>query len=460
MPDMIPVANTVTPPNPQQSLGNLSSILGIRQQQQALQTGQYLQQSAQASAQQDQQKNRELQALSQFTINASKDPTYQNPDGSLNVQKFQQGANAVAPTYGQAYIGQATSNASQSIANRSALLGLTNEQRQTAGQIFGSLAADPTANHEKFLDAVEQAREVSNDPGYQRSVDAMLLHAPQTAGMPDAQVSQTFRQFARNAANATAAPDAGLSAPGPTTLVQGPSGQTPMNLNSASPTYGAVGKDVGLSLPQQIAFQAAGARASASGTGAAGIDTDRANMVSANIQPSNAGIQLSQSIDDLADQVYSGKVTDAISKAAAALGISPGTYARQLLKKDLGQLQTIATKSAPSDEARTTILSGYPEATSDPQTIHTAMDYLRGSLRQNVNRGQLLNSYQKQHPDNSGFQHADDALTSSMDPLMTEYKSLPAGAARQGFIRRNFKSAQEAQGFVDKVNGASHALGQ
>ena len=49
-----------------------------------------------------------------------------------------------------------------------------------------------------------------------------------------------------------------------------------------------------------------------------------------------------------------------------------------------------------------TILSGYPEATSTPETIHRAMDYIRGSFRQQLARGKLLNDYQKKHPDLSG----------------------------------------------------------
>src|SRR5581483_2970597 len=53
MPDMTPVANTIIPPNPQQGMNTLSGILGLQQQRQALQTGQYLQKSAAARAQSD-----------------------------------------------------------------------------------------------------------------------------------------------------------------------------------------------------------------------------------------------------------------------------------------------------------------------------------------------------------------------------------------------------------------------
>ena len=51
MPELTPVGTMVQPPNVGQALGNLSSIYGIQQQRQNLQTGQYTQDIAQAAAQ-------------------------------------------------------------------------------------------------------------------------------------------------------------------------------------------------------------------------------------------------------------------------------------------------------------------------------------------------------------------------------------------------------------------------
>jgi hypothetical protein len=251
MPDMIqPVGALVQPPNPNQGLSQLSSILGIRQAQQNLQTGAINQQAAQANAQQDQQKNQELQSLSSFTKSATTDPAYHNPDGSLNVQKFQTDASAAAPTYGQAYIGQATSNANASIDNRKALLSLSNEQRATAGQIFGGLAANPKATPQDLQEAVDQARNLSDDPGWHKAMDRVLFSHPNTANMPDAQASQTVRQFARGVALQTGAKNAGQSDPN-VSLVQTKAGQTPTNLNPQSPAgTGPVGSAI--PLPPQL----------------------------------------------------------------------------------------------------------------------------------------------------------------------------------------------------------------
>jgi hypothetical protein len=189
---------------------------------------------------------------------------------------------------------------------------------------------------------------------------------------------------------------------------------------------------------------------------AAGSDFDRANQVSAAVAPAKQTVQLSQQVDDLADQVHSGKFADAISKAAAAAGMTSDTYARQLLKKDLGKIQASATAAAPSDKRSETILSGFPDATSDTRTIHTAMDYTRGVARQDLARGELLNSVKAKDASLRGFQHADDVLTSTTDPLMHEFNALPKGAARQEFYKRNFSTRAQAEEFTNKLKGLGH----
>lgn len=459
-----PVATSVDV-DPSKSIGMLNGILNLKRGQQALQTGVYQQQGAQAEAQQAQQKNQELQQLAQFTQRASKDPTYHNSDGSLNVEKFQADASAAAPTYGQAYIGQATSNANASIDNRKALLGLSNEQRKTAGQLFGSLAAKPDATLQDLQDTADQARGLSDDPGWQKAVDRMLVSHPSTSGMPDAQASQTVRQFARGVAMQTGATNADQSSPA-VSMVQGPNGLVPTNVNPQAPGgVGQVGpvQQQGLAPTEKPAYKQAASAAAATGssraTGVAGSDIERANQISGNIKAATTGIQTTQQIDDLAEQVTSGKFASWVSKQAASAGLSTATYARQVLQKDLGQLKTQLTSGAPSDSRAATILSGTPEDTSDPQTIHTAMDYVRGNFRQNLAQGQNLSAYRAKHPDLSGFQGADDAFTSGGGPLVHEFLSLKGKDQQAAFYRRNFSSPQEALKFRDQTRAAAHTLG-
>lgn len=453
-----PVGTTVNPVG--QGMQTLSDVMGFKQKQQALQTGQYTQQSAQANAQQDQQKNQELQSLAQFTKSATQDPKYHNPDGSLNVQKFQTDASAVAPTYGQDYIGKATLNANAGIDNRKALLGLSEDQRKSMGSYFNSVASNPNATVEDFTTAVDRARTLSDDPQYQKSLDRMLVSYPHSGAASDAESAQATRQFAAGIASQTS----GAAMTAPSTIDNNAAiqpGATNRYTGGFTPSGAAVQKQ--LSPTDQPAYKQTAAAASATGasraTGVAGSDIDRANQVSANIKPAQAGIQTTQQIDDLADQIHSGKFAAWVSKGAASVGISEATYARQLLEKDLGIIKTQMTTSASSDSRAATILSGTPEATSDPQTIHGAMDYVRGSFRQNMAQGNNLAAYKAKHPDLSGFQGADDAFTGGGGPLVHEFLSLKGKDQQAAFYRRNFSNPQQALEFRNKVRASAHTLG-
>ena len=180
---MIPVASQIQPPNPQQGLGMLSNLyglqqqkLGIQQQQQALQTGQYLQAGAQAESEQAGQKNRELQALGQFSSNAIKDPKYLNEDGSLNVQKFQQDALAVAPVYGPPSIGQITSNAQEGAQIRRTLQALSTDQNAVLVNGLKGLANIPGgATKSDVLNWTDQVESNNKDPGIHRAIKNLLI---------------------------------------------------------------------------------------------------------------------------------------------------------------------------------------------------------------------------------------------------------------------------------------------
>jgi hypothetical protein len=189
-------------------------------------------------------------------------------------------------------------------------------------------------------------------------------------------------------------------------------------------------------------------------------DVDRANQVSGLVQASSAAIPLTQHIDDLAEQIQSGKFAASISKAAAAVGMSESTYARQVLEKELGQVKSLAIANAGSDARAATIQSGYPDATSDTKTIHTAMDYTRGTFRQNIARGDQLNKIKSKDASLRGFQHADDVLSGGTDPLMHEFQALKTPQERIGFYQRNFSDPEKAKEFRNKVAGMGHVFGQ
>jgi hypothetical protein len=212
----------------------------------------------------------------------------------------------------------------------------------------------------------------------------------------------------------------------------------------------------------KVAGATAGEVSRAGGSGNA--DIDRSNQVSAAVAPANKTVLITNEIDGLADQIHSGKLSASISKAAAAVGLSSTTYARQLLEKDLGQLRINATPASATDQRQATVISGLPEATSDPQTIHTSMDYTRGVARQDLARGAQLNAIKSKDPSLRGFQAADDTLTGTTDPLMHEFKSLNTPADRTAFYKRNFSNAKDpaaaAEAFRNKVAGMGHVFGQ
>lgn len=444
-----PVAQNVNV-DPAKGINTLSSLIGIKQQQQDLQTGQINQNTAQATSQQAQQKNQEMGALAKFTASAIKDPKYQLPDGSPDTQKFTQDAMSIAPTYGQEFIGHTLSNFGEGVKVRTSLQSLSKAQNDQLGGALQGVASNPNSTRSDLLNAIEQQRVNNKDPAYNRALDNLLL-STDMSNIP-------------GSAGRSAAALRGISQNTPSTIDTGGTVQ-PGATNQFSGAFTPAGTPVQKTLapnqtPGYVAQTAAAqANASTRAGGVANSDIDRANQISASSQPASASIRLSQEVDSLADQINSGKIAEGISKAAGAVGISPVVYARQLLEKNLGQLKSQATASAPSDTARNTITSGFPEATSAPQTIHGAMDYIRGAARQNLARAQQLNDYRSKDPTLQGFQHADDILTSHTDPLMHEYMALPPGSERQAFIKRNFQSKADAQRFSDQVKGASHVLG-
>lgn len=421
MVDMItPVGTMIKPPDPMQGINTLSGIYGIQQQRQALQTGQYQQQTAQATSQQAQQENREKQALAQFTANAAKDPAYQNDDGSANVQKYQQGAMQVAPVYGQPYIGQMTTNFNSAVENRKAMLALSNEQRATVGSYFGAVAANPNATMQDLKSAVEQARSVSSDPKYQRTVDDFLLHVPPVAGMKDADASNAIRQAARTAAIASGAPSAAQSNPNlsPVQLpknVLGLMETNPQALGGAGALKGGVVGGVAPS--QQPALLAEQEKARGAAAGQVGTDNDVFKGVMSAGANAQRGIELAQKVEQDAAGVRTGKYTKEFADRLTVLKQDdPSATARQLLQKDAENLKTLAETTGTSDSERQQIGSGFPSPeTMDPPAVQKAARYWQGSFKMAAARSQNAVAHVSQNG-TAGLALKDQAFMSTASP--------------------------------------------
>lgn len=440
MPDSIAYQPITPPPS---AMDTINGLLGIKAKQQALQTGQYTQQSADAKAQTDTRSAAEQARIAAYVANPA--------NRGKKAEDMADDINSIAPTTGADYLSKRTELEQKETALKSAQSKLSEDNKGAAASVLGSFVGSKLPNA-ALADQIDLATKANPQlaPVLSHYKDLLTQGlVPEAGEQRDALVNQATAGLGGKSPN-----EGSLTDVGPTL------NQTITNRNTGAITVGAPVATKGLAPTQQPGYIAAATGAGARATGTASSDIERGNQVSALVQPSKTAIPLTQQIDDLAEQINSGKLAASVSKAAAAVGMSADTYARQLLEKDLGQVKAMATQSAGSDARASTILSGYPTAESDPQTIHAAMDLTRGTFRQNVARGDLLNKVKSKDPSLQGFQHADDTLTGSQDPLMHEFKALDTKEARAAFYKRHFSTMQEAQEFRNKVAGMSHDISQ
>lgn len=229
MPDGIqPVGAQIQAPNPMQGINTLSGILGLQQQRQNLQTGQYQQQTAQATATQDQQRSQELQKAQAIALNGAQSGKYLKADGSLDRQKMADDISLVAPTYGQGVSGQLLSAANEVVRNKQDLQNLNVSQRAQVGSVLGSLATDPNLDHGKVVDALGQLAQ--DNPAVARMTISLGASLPPNASPKELQAAM------RRAALATSGVENASSQSAPNIgTVQAPGGVQPVNTNPQAP---------------------------------------------------------------------------------------------------------------------------------------------------------------------------------------------------------------------------------
>lgn len=438
------VALGIKPQDPSQTFDSLNSILGLQQKRQGLQI------QAQ-QLQQEQLKTQQQQGVQDFF--KSFDPTdHIGADGTTDVNSVH-----TSDTYKNA--GNAKPLIDQT-------LGQIKQQQLTAKQSLQSLNDDALGLYTRGMNTLQNDDDVKKDNAAGRAkVDQ--LHQSIAAMSPDmARVAGTFGPVTQHAKQGDLSKAVGAVGLMGADVIGQRGQQNPQQTSNAQQQI--LNRDVGtgaLSAPPGGTAPSGGpggplnptssvvAGNTARTTAVAGSDIDRANEISAKIQPSQAAIGITQRVDDLANQISSGKFAKwVMDKAAAAGNQDPAITARQLLEKDLGQVKSAATASAATDKKMDTILAGYPEATSTSDTIHGAMDYIRGSFRQNVARGELLNKYRDKKPNLEGFQHADDVLTGHTEPLMHEFNALKTRQERVDFYKRNFHERGQAEAFTNRVS--------
>ena len=316
MPDAIPPVGEMAQVPQTNPIGTLSSLVGLQQQQQNLQTGQYIQGQQQAGAQQAQQQMRERQWLQQ-TMQTGKDDqgnSIYGPKGEINPQTMIAAVNRNMPLTGQPIIQNVLKTQNDKVNLDEAVQGLQGKYRSDIGGILkgfiGSNAQPQQINAALDQYATQNPDAVSAVHWGENLVDHLgNMQGPQR----DTALSHLIGTFT------------GTSAQTPTTINThaGVQGGT---VNTATGAITTAGNAVpfGLAPTEQIPYVAAQAAAQAGAAGRAGgmatTDIGRLQQVSSAIAPSAAAIPLTQEIDDLADQIHSGKFAAEISKAAAAVG--------------------------------------------------------------------------------------------------------------------------------------------
>ena len=219
-----PVAAQIQTPNPMTGIDSLSGILGLKQQQQNLQTGQYQQATAQAESQQAQQKNNELQKVGAL-MQSVHGGGYRQSDGSLDRQKLADDISIAAPVYGQPQAASLLSQANEIVTNQKAKQDLTDSARSSLGTMLTSLAKDPNTKRGDVVDAYTSwMQDHKNDPAAFRVGVAQAALLPQNDADP--KFRDTLGKFAATlTGQPTTAPStvdtAGQIQPGTTSQITG-----------------------------------------------------------------------------------------------------------------------------------------------------------------------------------------------------------------------------------------------
>lgn len=146
MPDFgAPIAQEVNV-SASKGVQTLSDLMGLQQKQIAIQTGQAIQQRAQAEAQGAQQQMATRQRITQATQSGVDDQgnSLRLPNGDLDPAKLVSFVTRIDPAYGPQIASNVIQAHSDRIAVQSAALGLDSKQRQTLQGPLQALALDPS----------------------------------------------------------------------------------------------------------------------------------------------------------------------------------------------------------------------------------------------------------------------------------------------------------------------------
>jgi hypothetical protein len=393
MPDWpAPVAQNVNV-NPSQGIQTLSGLMGLKQQQQQLQS-----QTAEATiAAQNARENQGLAQLLQNPRSLVDDQGNPNPDSLDRIL-------AVAPTTGAEKVRQLYAAANEKIVYNTSLNNLSEAQRTSVGNVLAGVASTH-GDREEYVDALTQA--VQQNPGLARaafSIASNLPTKPHLTGDPtqDAQLVATHQaqldKFGAQSARSVAAPAAANVAPN-VSMVQGKEGLTPTNINpmaaggvaqvgptvqqGVAPSGDTVTDAYGRSFllnRQNNTIKLIGTGRSGAPTGAPAPAAPFAQPVAGQPQvladventravgdqsPSNRNIN--QHLLDLSSQTQTGPGTQTVQKLAAAIGLPSGSRYQEITayldRQAAMQARAMGVPNTNAGLAASQSASGTPEYT-------------------------------------------------------------------------------------------------
>lgn len=458
MPDAIqPVGAQIKAPDPMAGINSYSGILGLRQQQQALQTGQYQQQSAQATAQVNQQDAAQRGAAGSFfkSFDIAK---HHGDDGTLDLDSA-----LTSPEF------KATGDAAPDIAKsllaiknsqldaKSKLAGLNSDLRNQFSSQVAGLAQDPDVKdgnqtgRGKVLDAINQFGKVGGaDAQRVAGIYGQVLQ-----NTPPERMSQALQNLQLQAKSAgEQLPQAATRETGAETV----SGTVAPGTGAFQPAGAGVKKTLGPS--EQLSYVRSRGAASTEGTQGASNDEALYNDIVQKGTKAASLKALTQDVRNLAGEVQTGQYSKAFSDRWSAIkqtfGVRPDDNSfetkRQILSKMAAQLRTQSEAGASTDAERNGIASALPDPEHmGPAAVDQAARYVGALADSNAARARFANQHRQVNGGAStGIRAADSAFMQNADPRVFEYQGIPAGQQRQDYLRQHFKSKEEVQAFLDK----------
>lgn len=432
-----PVADQIAY-NPATALQNVSALLGIQQQQQALTQQKANIQAAQAQAQQQQQTAQQRAGIASYM----KDHLMDHIDPQtgildLNSALSDKALTSVAgdqlPEVASSLIGVRQ----HQLDSQQALVNLNDSVRNQFNNIMGGLRNDPDvlADNQVGRNKVQQAVDSfgKTGPDAQRIADIygpIVEHAPQGKLAPGLAVAQLQGMSAGQQANAQAP---GYADTG-TGLVQ---------INPLAAGGSAYGKLTGQGyIPKDIAgVQTATTQA----------QTDNATANSAIQGANNAPLtkNILQNMKSLTYTTATGPGQTQIANAEAFLGQHvPGLSGAaddatkyQVLNKYAHQLAIqYAGQNYGTDAGRDLVQHSLPDPENmTPQALRQTIGFIDGQVQLSQARGALANAYKRAHNGStSGYQQMDSEFMQNVDPRMFDYIGLKDKASQQSWIKQTF----------------------